>query len=265
MRFRQKEPDKGVSGKAPGKICKYCGKRLEVFKRKASDGARRQLTITLMCECVRQEKKRQQKRCQVQNMMHILAIRGFQTGKYARMTMENWRNVNMGVNVIEQAEEYIDSLSLNNRNWLYMYGNHGVGKTHIAVASTRKIAIERNLRPALLRWAEYCGLIQQSWRDESIKPDWNLTRNAQILVLDDIDKKDATPWTMSKLYDVVDYRCIHNLPTIITANRGIADLSKFWSREKKSEDLSKAIISRILGQVLRVIPFTGEDYRLLAE
>jgi DNA replication protein DnaC len=86
-------------------------------------------------------------------------------------------------------------------------------------------------------------------------------KDARILVLDGIDKKGGTQWTLSKLYDVIDYRCIHNLPTIITANRGVGELSTFWSREKKSEDLCKAIISRIMGQIVKVIHFEGEDYR----
>ncbi|MCP4626599.1 MAG: hypothetical protein GY850_24305, partial [bacterium] len=103
---------------------------------------------------------------------------------------------------------------------------------------------------------------QQSWRDENIKLDWNLARAARILVLDDIDKKIATQWTLSKLYDVIDSRCVHNLPTIITANRGVGELSRFWSVEKKNEDLSRAIISRIMGQLVKVIQFEGEDYRL---
>ncbi len=251
------------NGAAP-KVCGYCGKRLEVFKWKAPLMAGKQISITRMCKCVRQKKRRQRQKIQFQDRLRVLKERGFQTGKYARMTVKNFRNGNVGGNVIETADEYVKSVNLNHRNWLYMYGDYGVGKTHIAVALTRELTIERNWRPALLRWAEYCGLIQQSWHDNSITLDLNLTRTAQILVLDDIDKKDATQWTMSKLYDVVDYRCIHNLPTIITANRDIAGLSGFWSKEKKNEDLSRAIISRILGQVVKIIQFKGEDYRLLA-
>ncbi len=257
MAIRKRGRDNGASRK----VCEYCGDPLEVFKSDPPLTTGKQISITLMCACVRRKIKRQRKSGQVQDRLRILRERGFQTGQYARMTMKNWRNGNVGAHVVEATDEYIHSVDLNHRNWLYMYGDYGVGKTHIAVALTRKLTIGRNWRPALLRWAEYCDLIQQSWSDESIKLDWNLARAARILVLDDIDKKAATQWTLSKLYDVIDSRCVHNLPTIITANRGVGELSKFWSVEGKNEDLSKAIISRIMGQLARVIHFKGEDYR----
>ncbi len=265
MTYRQKQCGNAIYAQASPKVCPNCGQALEVLKRKIPFVTGRQISVTLMCECVRQAKERQHKQCQVQNMRRILAKRGFETGKYARMTLANWRNGNVGANVIAKAKEYVDGVTLNHRNWLYMYGGYGVGKTHIAVAVTRQITLGRKWRPALLAWTQYCGRIQQSWHDKRIKTDWHLIREARILVLDDIDKKDAAPWTLSQLYDVVDYRCIHNLPTIITANRSIGELSSFWGAEKKKKDLSKAIISRILGQVIKVIHFEGEDYRLLAE
>lgn len=237
-----------------GSLCENCGKQLKVVKMRF--GSDRQ--ITLPCECVIKQRQRQERQTQRQQMLELLQRRGFQSGKYARMTFASWCDHPI---ILKTAEAYMDSLELKNRNWLYLYGENGLGKTHIAIATARHIAIQCQWDPAIFQWAEYCSLIQHSWHDTSIKVDWNMIRRAVVLVLDDIDKKTATEWALGKLYEVIDYRYINELPTIITANRSILELSTLWNKTKETENLSHAIISRIIGQLAKVLHFKGQDYR----
>ncbi len=242
------------------RLCKYCDRPLEAKKFKTPFRARKEMDITLRCVCVIERQKQSALKNQKQKMMHVLHRRGFQHGKYVDMTFKTWQSLNIGV--IKMAVDYIDSVNLEGRNWLYLHGDCGLGKTHIAVATGRRITLTHKWEPALFRWTEYCGRIQQSWRDTSIRVDWNLIRNSGILVLDDIDKKIATQWALEQLFDVIDYRDTNNLPTIITANRSIIELSTFWSKTKETEKLSRAIISRFVGQLYKVFYFKGKDYRL---
>jgi DNA replication protein DnaC len=242
------------------RLCKHCDRPLKVKKYKTPFRVRKELVITLNCECEIERQKLSELSNRKQEIMHMLHNRGFQDGKYAHMTFNTWQRLNIGV--IKMAADYIDSVNLDGRNWLYLHGDCGLGKTHIAVASVRRITLTRQWQPALFRWTDYCGQIQQSWRDTSIKVNWNLIRNAGVLVLDDIDKKTATQWALEQLFDVIDYRDINNLPTIITANRNILELSAFWSKTRETEGLSRAIISRIVGQLYKIIFFEGKDYRL---
>ncbi|ETR68194.1 MAG: primosomal protein DnaI [Candidatus Magnetoglobus multicellularis str. Araruama] len=200
-------------------------------------------------------------------MKIILHKRGFQTGKYRLMTFDRWdTNREDGMQVIKKAYDYINNTinGASNRNWLYMHGENGLGKTHMAIASARQIAINNLWEPCVVRWSEYCTLIQQSWHDRSLKPDWNFTRESRILVLDDIDKKPSTQWALGQLYEILDIRDINNLPTIITTNRSIGELSEFWSNNIDTKGLSRSIISRIMGQIFKVIYFKGEDYRFIS-
>lgn len=247
-------------------LCKYCSKPLEVMKVQIPFRAGKEISITLTCECVTERQKKLEREYQRREMMQVLHSQGFQSGKYARMTFSSWRNHNVGMKVIiTTALDYVHCVDFDNQNWLYLYGDNGLGKTHIAVASARQIALDRQWRPAICRWSEYCGLVQQSWNDTSIKVDWNLTRKARIFVLDDIDKKAATPWSLGRLYDILEYRYINELPTIITANRSILELSNFWNRNQETKDLSRAIISRIMGQLFKLLHFEGQDYRLCGD
>ncbi len=217
--------------------------------------------ITLACKCVLENREKEEQEARKQDMIRTLHRRGFESGKYADMTLSRWRKRNNGDNIFEMAVNYINSVDCNGRNWVYLHGDCGLGKTHIAVASTRRIALDRYWGPAFFRWTQYCRQIQQSWQDKSVKIDWSLIRGARILVLDDIDKKPATQWSLGELYDILDDRDINRLPTIITANRSIQALSTFWSKTEETGSLSKAIISRIVGQLAKVIHLMGKDYR----
>jgi len=243
-------------------LCKYCGKELIMMKIKMPFGEKKEKFFTATCECVIAKRKKQDEENQKQKIILLLKKNGFETGKYSKMTFNNWKNkTTTATDVSNKATDYINFLALNKRNWLYLFGDYGLGKTHISVASARKIAIKYNLNPSIVRWVEYCNQIQDSWHDKSINVDLNWLMTAQILVLDDIDKKNASEWTLGRMYDVLDYRYINDLPTIITANRSITSLLAFWSKSNETQDLSCAIISRIMGQLEKVIHFKGKDYR----
>jgi DNA replication protein DnaC len=43
-------------------------------------------------------------------------------------------------------------------------------------------------------------------------------RNAGLLILDDFGTQNATPWAQEKLFQIINYRYINKLPTVITTN-----------------------------------------------
>ena len=44
-----------------------------------------------------------------------------------------------------------------------------------------------------------------------------IVRNAEMLVLDDLGTESATPWAKEKLYQLLNYRYVTNMPTVITS------------------------------------------------
>lgn len=266
-RYERKRAMKGDSGQEclPGfkeEKCKFCGKPLEVTKMRLPFGDKPESTITLPCECVLDQRKKQEEKNQRHSRLKILHGRGFGSGKYAFMTFKNWREGNVDASVLEAVTEYRKSVGLSGRNWLYMHGGHGVGKSHLSVALARAISLDRGWSTAIFPWTQYCGQIQQSWNDKEVVVDRPLIKDSTLIVLDDIDKKAGHQWALSELYDVIDQRYLKNLPTVITANRSIKELSSYWSKEQ--EDLCRAIISRIMGQLIKIIHIKGADYRLMA-
>ena len=241
-------------------VCKYCGKPFEVMK--LSFGSRTERIVRLTCPCVIEKQKQDEQKTKHQEMIQILRQRGFESGRYAGMTLGTVSWSHMGSDVIEAVKGYMGSINLDQRNWLYLYGDCGGGKTHMAVALARKIALDRHWKPALFSWSHYVNQVQQSWHDARVKVDGRLIRDSRVLVLDDMDKKAGARWMLSHLYDVIDYRYIRQLPTIMTANRSMADLCRFWNENQGGSDLSRAIISRIMGQLAKIVHLRAEDFRL---
>lgn len=76
-------------------------------------------------------------------------------------------------------------------------------------------------------------------------------KNIPVLVLDDIGKEKKSAWTQQILFDVINFRYEHLLPTIITTNFDADGLANHceqavWSR---LYEMSSAVVTK------------GGDYR----
>jgi len=49
-------------------------------------------------------------------------------------------------------------------------------------------------------------------------------KSAPVLVLDDLGTESATPWAREKLYQLLNYRYVSRLPTVITTATAIKSL-----------------------------------------
>lgn len=75
--------------------------------------------------------------------------------------------------------------------------------------------------------------------------------NHPLLVLDDIGAEKATDWVGEKLFQLLDHRLIHHLPTFFTTN---------WNATELDSRLHARIISR-LREMAVLIGVTGDDRR----
>lgn len=75
--------------------------------------------------------------------------------------------------------------------------------------------------------------------------------NAELLAIDDIGVRDATPAFLSEMYEIIDERSGSGLATIFSSNVPLSDIAK---------SLDERIASRIDGMTAQV-SFVGRDYR----
>ena len=249
---------KTSKGRHPG-LCDNCGKPIEIRTFKLAGKPK---TITLPCDCLIESIERKSVETARSGMKMILKSKGFYSGIMKNMDFNSYDKIR-NESAFNKSYDYAKHVRSIEKNWLYLYGGYGLGKTHMAVSILKYIAMRHMIRVEMMNWAEYCESVQMSWNDPSLKEKTNIEtyKNTDCLLIDDIDKQSAKEWSMDRLYVLIDHRYKYRYPTIITANRNLKDLLILW-KTKEIEDRAKAIVSRVMGLLFKIIEFTGKDYRL---
>ncbi|MFZ5878452.1 MAG: ATP-binding protein [Chloroflexota bacterium] len=113
------------------------------------------------------------------------------------------------------CEEFAHSL----KGWILLEGPYGSGKTHLA-AAIANYAVERNISTLFITVPDLLDSLRISYNSEEItfEERFDDIRNSKLLVMDDFGTQNATNWAQEKLFQIINYRYINNLPTVITTN-----------------------------------------------
>jgi len=104
--------------------------------------------------------------------------------------------------------------------WLVLLGTNGCGKTHLAAAIANRMLGRGDdvffaVVPDLLDHLRASFAPQnESTYDETFEQ----LRSASLLVLDDLGSQKSSPWAEEKLYQIVNFRTLSRLPTVVTSD-----------------------------------------------
>ena len=156
--------------------------------------------------------------------------------------------------VPQNIKDMVKSMRTSKRG-IYIHGNVGSGKTHIAYAIKKK-------------WDEVMGENSKFWNTtellQEIKDDFDrgyadkshilerLMDTQCLLFLDDIGAEKNTEWVMERFYLLINRRYVEMRPVIFTSNYSIAELSA---------RLGDRVASRIV-ELCDVVRLDGTDRRL---
>jgi DNA replication protein DnaC len=152
---------------------------------------------------------------------------------------------------------------LDNNKGLYIWGDCGVGKTHVAYAIFAKLSYKyfkdnggsSNYWTSTIgfwHWQEILRLLRPS--SDPKKESWTVKEdfNPKILIIDDLGSEKATDWSIEQMYYLINLRYENMKPLVITSNFSLKELG---------EKVGDRIPSRI-AEMCEVIKLKGKDRRI---
>lgn len=148
---------------------------------------------------------------------------------------------------VRAAYEYAMTLE----GWLVLIGPYGTGKTHLAAAIGNFRRKEKGTDVTFITVPDLLDHLRVTFDPGTpVKFDqrFQAVRSAEFLVLDDLGTENTSAWAREKLFQIIDYRYVARLPTVITTANNL-------------ETLNERIRSRIQDDRLcRIFALTGTSY-----
>ncbi len=150
---------------------------------------------------------------------------------------------------LDSSKEFANSLE----GWIMLQGGYGCGKTHLA-AAIANYAVDLGVPTLFITAPDLLDDLRASFNDpeDTFANRFETIRNVTLLVMDDFGTQNATPWAQEKLFQILNYRYINHLPTVLTTNLTL-------------DEIEGRIRSRLQDDSVRRIQIIAPDYRRLTK
>lgn len=155
---------------------------------------------------------------------------------------------------LEEAKAYAESFTGTGKGLLY-FGKSGTGKTFTTGAIANRIR-ERGFTVLYMTAVELMDAVKEkdySKNADDSETKYQLIKDVDLLVIDDLGTELATPYTASALFDIVNYRSGLEKPVVYSTNFELSQLSKRYHDR---------IFSRITGSV-KLVEYFGNNIRYI--
>lgn len=211
----------------------------------------------------RAEAEERKRKAFVSRINRILGESGIKK-RFLSRTFENYKIIPENRKAYDAAKEYADNFEYNEKTGkgIYFEGTNGTGKTHLAVAISLQL-INKGVPVICKSSIDLLADVKKAYDDASSISEnavIDIYRKVDLLIIDDLGKEQCTPWTVSTLYAILDYRYEDMKPTIITTNYNEEMLIKRLTPQGGDSLNAEAIVSRFR-ECNDVVTMAWEDYR----
>lgn len=226
----------------------YCRHCLDLGKLyQEQDGS----IVVSPCACVakRQQEARRKK------LQAGLVATGLRK-KFLSRTFENFNVTKLNRPAYKAARSYAQNFASHRQNGrsLFLVGDTGRGKTHLAAAIVRDV-VSQGYTAAFVVTIELLSDIRATYHTET-KTEWQVLgslKNVDLLVLDDISALDQySDWEKGKIYELINMRYEAEKPLVITCSKMVG-----WVKER----LGQKVVDRLLEMCGDLVQVDGENYR----
>lgn len=143
---------------------------------------------------------------------------------------------------LEFARSLCQEFSERLTGWLLLEGSYGCGKTHLA-AAIANAAVTRGVPTLFITVPDLLDSLRFAYNspETTFEERFNDIRSANLLVMDDFGTQNATGWGQEKLFQIINYRYINKLPTVVTTNLVLDEIESRIRSRLQDEELVKHI------------------------
>ncbi len=126
---------------------------------------------------------------------------------------------------LERAFNHAQQFAHNLQGWFLLQGRYGCGKTHLA-AAIANFVVDMGVPTLFITVPDLLDALRFSYNAEDVtfEQRFEEIRRVRLLVLDDFGTQNATPWAQEKLFQILNFRYINKLPTVVTTNLSLNEI-----------------------------------------
>ncbi len=120
---------------------------------------------------------------------------------------------------LREAFEACETFTKQLQGWILLEGGYGCGKTHLAAAIANE-AVNGGVPTLFITVPDLLDSLRFAYDnpETTFEQRFEEIRNAALLILDDFGTQNATGWAQEKLFQIINYRYVNKLATVITTN-----------------------------------------------
>lgn len=135
------------------------------------------------------------------------------------------------------------------RNGLFMVGSYGTGKTHLAAAIANQL-MQDGTAVICMTMIDMLARIRDTYdraraEGTSEAQIMKLYADVPLLIIDDLGSEQATDWSSTTIFSIINARYERYMPTIVTTNCGTDELVQRMTPRDASDRNARKTIERL--------------------
>lgn len=151
---------------------------------------------------------------------------------------------------VEAAEAVRGWASAGDPDSMIIIGQPGRGKTHLAIAAVKAL-VERGVECKFVQASALIDELKSSFDGGNTEALFERYRKVLVLVLDDIGAARPTEWARDRIAALIEARLNDELPTVITSDKGAAELLDMGYDARMVSRLRTYTVVRVEGDDMR--------------
>lgn len=135
------------------------------------------------------------------------------------------------------------------RNGLFMVGSYGTGKTHLAASIANQL-MQNGTAVICMTMIDMLARIRETYdraraEGTSEAQIMKLYADVPLLIIDDLGSEQATDWSSTTIFSIINARYERYMPTIVTTNCGTDELVQRMTPRDASDRNARKTIERL--------------------